>query len=175
MATAVFFHAHPDDEAIATGGTMRLLARASHRVVVVCATDGARGKPAGPDGSGGPEGSGDDPPDEGVRRGDDLDGGGAGLAAVREAELRASAQILGAHRVEMLGYADSGMEGAPANEDPECFWQADFMEATGRLVRLVRRRRPEVMTIYDPFGGYGHPDHIQVHRVGMAASSAPTT
>ena len=131
MATAVFFHAHPDDEAIATGGTMLLLARAGHRVVVVCATDGARGQPAGPQGLGG------DSSDEGARRGDDLDGGGAGLAAVREAELRASAQILGAHRVEMLGYADSGMDEDPSNDDPECFWQADVSEAAARLAAVL--------------------------------------
>ncbi len=170
MATAVFFHAHPDDEAIATGGTMLLLARAGHRVVVVCATDGARGKPAGPDGSGGPEGSGDDPSDEGVRRGDDLDGDGAGLAAVREAELRASAQILGAHRVEMLGYADSGMEGEPANEDPECFWQADVEEAAARLAAVLAEEGADLLTCYDDQGTYGHPDHIQVHRVGVRAA-----
>lgn len=163
MSTAVFFHAHPDDEAIATGGTMLLLARAGHRVVVVCATDGARGQPAEPDGSG------DDPSDEGVRRGDDLDGG-AGLAAVREAELRASAQILGAHRVEMLGYADSGMEGEPANEDPECFWQADVEEAAARLAAVLAEEGADLLTCYDDQGTYGHPDHIQVHRVGVRAA-----
>lgn len=164
MATAVFFHAHPDDEAIATGGTMLLLARADHRVVVVCATDGARGKPAGPDGSG------VDPSDEGVRRGDDLDGDGAGLAAVREAELRAAARILGAHRVEMLGYADSDMEGEPANEDPECFWQADVEEAAARLAAVLAEEGADLLTCYDEGGTYGHPDHIQVHRVGVRAA-----
>lgn len=59
--------------------------------------------------------------------------------------------------------------GDPANEHPESFWQADFMEATARLVRHIRAYQPEVMIVYDPFGGYGHPDHIQVHRVGVAA------
>lgn len=170
MATAVFFHAHPDDEAIATGGTMLLLARAGHRVVVVCATDGARGRTAGPEGSGGPEGSSDDPSDEGVRRGDDLDGDGAGLAAVREAELRASAQILGAHRVEMLGYADSGMEGDASNDDPECFWQADVEEAAARLAAVLADEGADLLTCYDEGGTYGHPDHVQVHRVGVRAA-----
>lgn len=170
MATAVFFHAHPDDEAIATGGTMLLLARAGHRVVVVCATDGARGQPAGPQGLGGPEGAGDDPSDEGARCGDDLDGGGAGLAAVREAELRASAQILGAHRVEMLGYADSGMDGDPSNDDPECFWQADVSEAAARLAAVLAEEGADLLTCYDDQGTYGHPDHVQVHRVGVRAA-----
>ena len=61
----------------------------------------------------------------------------------------------------MMGWED--------NFHPDCFWQADFMEATGRLVRLIRKHRPDIVTIYDPFGGYGHPDHIQVHRIGIAA------
>ena len=170
MATAVFFHAHPDDEAIATGGTMLLLARAGHRVVVVCATDGARGQPAGPQGLGGPEGAGDDPSDEGARCGDDLDGGGAGLAAVREAELRASARILGAHRVEMLGYADSGMDEDPSNDAPECFWQADVSEAAARLAAVLAEEGADLLTCYDEGGTYGHPDHVQVHRVGVRAA-----
>jgi LmbE family N-acetylglucosaminyl deacetylase len=61
------------------------------------------------------------------------------------------------------------MMGTEANQHKNAFWNADLFEATGRLVRLIRRYQPEVMTIYDPFGGYGHPDHIQVHRVGLAA------
>ncbi len=155
MAVAVFFHAHPDDEAIATGGTMRLLARAGHRVVVVCATDGARGRPAG--------GAADDP------AGSDSASGAADLAAVREAELRAAARILGAHRVEMLGYADSGMDGDPANDDPECFWQADVEEAAGRLAAVLSEEGADLLTCYDDQGTYGHPDHVQVHRVGVRA------
>lgn len=181
MATAVFFHAHPDDEAIATGGTMLLLARAGHRVVVVCATDGARGRPVAPEGSGDDlAGIGDDP----IARGDDLAApevsgadpagddlsGGADLAAVREAELRAAARILGARRVEMLGYADSGMDGDPSNEDPECFWQADVEEAAGRLAAVLAEEGADLLTCYDDQGTYGHPDHIQVHRVGVRAA-----
>lgn len=176
MATAVFFHAHPDDEAIATGGTMLLLARAGHRVVVVCATDGARGRPATPEGSGDDlAGIGDDP----IARGDGLDAsegsgddpsGGADLAAVREAELRAAARILGARRVEMLGYADSGMDGDPSNGDPDCFWQADVEEAAGRLAAILAEEGADLLTCYDDQGTYGHPDHIQVHRVGVRAA-----
>ncbi len=61
------------------------------------------------------------------------------------------------------------MMGSEANGRADSFWQADFMEATARLIRLFRSYRPEVVTVYDPFGGYGHPDHINVHRVGVAA------
>ena len=61
------------------------------------------------------------------------------------------------------------MMGAADNDHPESFWNAPFMEATGRLVQLIRRYQPEVVTAYDPYGGYGHPDHIQVHRIGTAA------
>ena len=177
MATAVFFHAHPDDEAIATGGTMLLLARAGHRVVVVCATDGARGRPAAPEGSGDDlAGTGDDP----IARGDGLAapewssadpaGDGTDLAAVREAELRAAARILGARRVEMLGYADSGMDGDPSNDDPECFWQADVEEAAAKLAAILAEEGADLLTCYDDQGTYGHPDHIQVHRVGVRAA-----
>ena len=91
------------------------------------------------------------------------------LGDIREAELRSACGLLGVTTVELLGYRDSGMAGTPENEHPGAFCRADFMEAVGRLVRLIRRHRPEVMTAYDAFGGYGHPDHIQVHRVGTAA------
>ncbi|MEM7140141.1 MAG: PIG-L family deacetylase [Actinomycetota bacterium] len=147
MATAVFFHAHPDDEAIATGGVMIQAARDGHRVVLVCATDGAVGEPA--------EGS---VPD------------GSTLADVRLAELRDAGEILGASRVEWLGYGDSGMENEPTNDDPDCFWQADVEEAAERLAAILRDERADVLTVYDHHGGYGHPDHIQVHRVGHRAA-----
>ena len=153
MATAVFFHAHPDDEAIATGGTMLLASRAGHRVVLVCATDGARGETPGLDGQDGQEGA------------DGID-----LAAVRAAELRAAAEILEVHRVEMLGFGDSGMAGDPANDDPGCFWQADEDEAAERLAAVLRDERADLLTCYDANGNYGHPDHIKVHQVGVRAA-----
>ena len=161
MATAVFFHAHPDDEAIITGGTMLLASRAGHRVVVVCATDGALGAAPVPAAdadadAGGGGGEGDQPID---------------LAALREQELRDSAEILGARRVEVLGYRDSGMAGDPANDDPECFWQADQSEAAERLAAILREEGADLLTCYDDNGGYGHPDHIQVHRVGVRAAA----
>jgi LmbE family N-acetylglucosaminyl deacetylase len=80
-----------------------------------------------------------------------------------------AAEVLGITHHEFLGYRDSGMMGTNDNEHPDSFWSAGFMEATARLVHLIRRYQPEVVVAYDPFGGYGHPDHIQVNRVGTAA------
>ena len=81
-----------------------------------------------------------------------------------------SAEILGAERVEFLGYTDSGMMGEPTNDDPGCFWQADVEVAAARLAGLLRDEAVDVLTIYDDHGLYGHPDHIQVHRVGRRAA-----
>ena len=147
MATLVCFHAHPDDEAIATGGTMLLANRAGHRVVLVLATKGEQGEPV-----------------EGV-----LDSGES-LGDRRTTEAQASGEILGAHRVEFLGYEDSGMVDQPANDNPDCFWQADVNEAATRLAAILQEEQADVVTVYDPHGGYGHPDHIQVHRVGIEAA-----
>ncbi|NNE74895.1 MAG: GlcNAc-PI de-N-acetylase [Acidimicrobiales bacterium] len=148
MATAVFFHAHPDDEAIATGGTMALAAEAGHRVVLVLATQGEQGEPI-----------------EGVLA------DGEQLGDRRAAEVADAAAILGVHRYEFLGYRDSGMMGEPTNDEPDCFWQADLDEAADRLADILREESADVLTVYDSHGGYGHPDHIQVHRVGIEAAT----
>jgi LmbE family N-acetylglucosaminyl deacetylase len=147
MATLVCFHAHPDDESIATGGTMKLAARDGHRVVLVLATRGEQGEP-----------------EPGV-----LDEGEQ-LWERRVVESHTAAELLGVDRVEFLGYEDSGMIGEPTNENPACFWQADVEEASQRLASLLREVDADVLTIYDSHGGYGHPDHIQVHRVGKRAA-----
>src|SRR5699024_2165223 len=73
-------------------------------------------------------------------------------------------------RVEVLGYVDSGMMGEPSNDAPWCFWQADVEAAAQRLATVLADEAPDAFTIYDDHGGYGHPDHIQVHRVGMRAA-----
>lgn len=91
------------------------------------------------------------------------------LAEVRADEIADAMKILGVGEQQFLGYRDSGMMGEDSNFHPDSFWQADFDAAVGRVIRHIRRFRPDVMTIYDPYGGYGHPDHIQVHRVGLAA------
>jgi len=148
MPGLLAFHAHPDDEVTSTGGTLARYAAAGEQVVVVTATDGSEGE---------------------VHNYDNPDEVKARLAAVRAGEIAAALAILGVEHHEFLGYRDSGMMGEEANRQPDCFWAADFEEAVGRMVRLIRGYRPDVMTIYDPFGGYGHPDHIQVHRVGLAA------
>ena len=146
MATAVFFHAHPDDEAIATGGTMARMAADGHRVVLITATRGELGEV--PDGI--------------------LDPGQT-LAERRADELAAACAVLGVARHEYLGYGDSGMAGEDSNNDPGCFWQADVEEAAERLAAILRSENAEVLTAYDENGNYGHPDHIQVHRVGLRA------
>lgn len=147
MATMVNFHAHPDDEAIATSGTMMKAADDGHRVVLVVATKGEQGEPA--PGALGP---------------------GETLGERRAAETLEAAKIIGAHRVEFLGYEDSGMAGDEANDNPASFWQADFDEAVERLARILVEESADVLTVYDDHGGYGHPDHIQVHRVGVDAA-----
>lgn len=148
MSGLLAFHAHPDDEVISTGGVLAKYGEQGHHVVVVTATDGAEGE---------------------VHNYDDPDPIKDRLAEVRADEIAAALRILGVANHSFLGYRDSGMMGTDANRHAQAFWRADFMEATARLVSLIRRHQPEVMIVYDPFGGYGHPDHIQVHRVGVAA------
>jgi LmbE family N-acetylglucosaminyl deacetylase len=146
VGTIVSFHAHPDDESIATGGTLARAAAAGHRVVLVFATRGELGEP--------------------VPR---VLEPGEMLAIRRSAECYASAAALGAKRVEFLGFTDSGMMGEPSNNAPYCFWQANVEHAARRLAVILDEEEPDVLTTYDDNGGYGHPDHIQVHRVGRRA------
>ncbi len=147
MATIVSFHAHPDDESIATGGTLARASDAGHRVVLVFGTRGELGEPVA-----------------GVLA------EGEQLTLRRTAEVYASAAVLGVHRVEFLGYTDSGMIGEATNDVPWCFWQADVEHASRRLAAILEEEQPDVLTVYDDNGGYGHPDHIQVHRVGVRAA-----
>jgi LmbE family N-acetylglucosaminyl deacetylase len=130
------------------GGTLADYAGQGIPVTVVTATRGEAGE---------------------IHNRDDVDEAQPILGEIREAEQRAACEILGVEDLEYLGFRDSGMMGTPDNAHRESFWSADFMDAVGRLVRVIRSRRPDVVTAYDPFGGYGHPDHIQVHRVGTAA------
>jgi LmbE family N-acetylglucosaminyl deacetylase len=150
--TIVSFHAHPDDEAIIVGGTLARAADAGHRVVLVFATRGEFGEVA-----------------DGVLAPDEP------LGVRREAEARSAAEILGAARVEFLGYRDSGMAGTPENAMPGAFASADVDEAADRLATILREEDAEVLTAYDERGGYEHPDHIQVHRVGVRAAQLAAT
>jgi len=152
MATVVFLHAHPDDECILTGGTMAQLAAAGHRVVLVAATRGENGEV--------PEG---------------FLPAGETLGERRTGELQAAADVLGVSRLEFLGYMDSGMMGEPANDADDCFWRADIDEAAGRLAAILEQEAASALVVYDKNGGYGHPDHIQVNRVGVRAGEMAGT
>ena len=147
--TLMTVHAHPDDETIGTGGVMAKAVADGHRVVLVTCTRGEMGDIVVPD---------LDTPDNHRR-----------LGEIRAAELEAAMGELGVTEWENLGYRDSDMMGRPGNLDPRCLWQADLDEAIGRIVWLVRRYRPDVMTTYNEFGGYGHPDHIRSHQVAVGA------
>ncbi|MEU7475900.1 PIG-L family deacetylase [Lentzea sp. NPDC042327] len=151
MATLVTFHAHPDDECIVTGGVMRKASDEGHRVVLVVATRGESGEVP-----------------------DFLDEGEE-LWERRVRETHAAAELLGVHRVEFLGYRDSGMMGDELNDRPGSFWTADVEEAAHKLAAILREEDAKAFTTYDSFGGYGHPDHIQVHRVGMRAAEIAGT
>ncbi len=152
MATLVYLHPQPHDPCNACGGVFRKAADAGHRVVLVVATRGEEGQI--PDG---------------------LLADGEELWQHRVAETRASADILGVQQVEFLGYRDSGMMGAPANYRPGSLWTTPVEEAAQRLAELLRATQADVLTCYDDNGGYGHPDHIQVHRVGMRAAELAGT
>lgn len=153
--TVVFFHAHPDDEALLTSGTMAKLAGLGHRVVLVVATAGESGLAA-----------------------DRLRAGGR-LGDTRTAELRSSAEALGVSRVELLGYADSGLATEPTPPPPfgrlPRLADADVPEAAGRVAEILTEERAAVLTSYDANGGYGHPDHVAVHRIGALAAQLAGT
>ena len=148
MATLVCFHAHPDDEAIATGGVMAAAAAAGHRVVLVTATRGEHGEPV-----------------PGVLR------DGEQLWERRVVETRLAGDILGAERVEFLGYVDSGMMGEPTNDHPDCFWQADVDDAAERRAAILREVEADVLTLHDAHGVYGPPDVNPARQIfGQGAS-----
>jgi len=148
-------HAHPDDETIGTGATMAKYAAEHALVTLVTCTLGEEGEVLVP----GLEHLAADRDD--------------GLGQHRIGELAAAMEALGVQDHRFLGgpgrWRDSGMMGTPANERPDCFWRADLAEATRELVSIVRETRPQVVVTYDENGGYGHPDHIQAHRVAVAA------
>jgi LmbE family N-acetylglucosaminyl deacetylase len=150
--TLMAVHAHPDDEVLSTGGVLARYAEEGIRTVLVTCTGGEQGD--GPDG---------------VKPGEP----GHDEAAVRErrlAELRDSVAHLGIEHVELLGYRDSGMAGWDANDDKDVFSNVPIEESTARLVALMEHYRPQVVVTYDENGAYGHPDHIQAHRIAVAAA-----
>ena len=148
-------HAHPDDETIGSGATMAKYAAEGAHVTLVTCTRGEEGEILG---------------DEHAHRAAHHDDT---LGEHREIELADAMVELGVTDHRFLGgagkYRDSGMMGTSDNDDPACFWRADLLEASADLVAVIREVRPQVFVTYDDFGGYGHPDHIQAHRVAMYA------
>lgn len=151
----LFVHAHPDDETVGTGATMARYAAAGDHVTLVTCTLGEEGEIHVPALS-----------QLEAAQGDQLGG-------YRLVELERACAALGVADHRFLGgagrYRDSGMMGLPANEHPRAFWQADVDEAASHLVEIIREVRPQVVVTYDTNGGYGHPDHIQSHRVATRA------
>jgi N-acetyl-1-D-myo-inositol-2-amino-2-deoxy-alpha-D-glucopyranoside deacetylase len=148
-------HAHPDDETIETGATMaRYAAEGTHVTLVTC-TLGELGEIIPP------------------RLAHLSAASGGGLGGYRIGELDAACAALGVTDHRFLGgagrFRDSGMMGLPSNDDPRCFWRADVDQAAALLLRVIADVRPQVMITYDQRGYYGHPDHIQAHRVAWRA------
>jgi N-acetyl-1-D-myo-inositol-2-amino-2-deoxy-alpha-D-glucopyranoside deacetylase len=157
-------HAHPDDESIETGATMAAYAAAGARVTLVTCTLGELGEIIPP------------------ALAHLAAGAGGGLGEHRIGELAAACAALGVADHRFLGHPgrwrDSGMMGMASNDDPDCFWRADVAGAAAALAAIIGEVRPQVVITYDENGYYGHPDHIQAHRVtmravGLAAAGPP--
>ncbi len=156
----LFVHAHPDDETIGTGATMAHYAASGAHVTLVTCTIGEEGEIHVPALA-------------------QLEAAQADqLGGFRITELAAACAALGVTDHRVLGgaghYRDSGMMGRPANDHPRCFWKADLDEAAKLMLEVIDEIRPQVVVTYDPNGGYGHPDHIQSHRVAMRAVEMAT-
>ena len=149
MATIVFFHAHPDDEASSTAGSMARAAALGHRVVVVFATHGEHGQVP-----------------------DDL-ADGETLTDRRRREAMASAAVLGISRVEWLGYSDSGMTGWDQNGHPDAFHQAGLLEAGLKLASILDREAADIVVGYDWHGGYGRPRASTNTRPAAKTTAGP--
>jgi len=157
IKSLLLVHAHPDDETINNGATMAMYAAAGYHVTLVTCTRGEEGEIL--------------VPELAHLAADQEDG----LAPIREVELANAMAALGVTDHRFLGapdhrYRDSGMMGTPPNDRPDVFWQADLESAARDLVRIILEVKPQVLVTYDDFGGYGHPDHIQAHRVAMRAA-----
>lgn len=153
-------HAHPDDEASKGASTVAMYHGQGVRTVLVCCTGGEEGDLQNP--ALRAEGQ----PFHGLTPEQER----SLLVELRPSELARSAEAIGFDLVEMLGYRDSGMPDSEANSHPECFWQADIDAATGRLVEIIRRERPQVILTYsDDQRGYPHPDHLRVHDISVLA------
>ncbi|MBI4267737.1 MAG: PIG-L family deacetylase [Chloroflexi bacterium] len=147
--TLLFVGAHPDDETFGIGSTLAQYATAGVKVYYACATRGEAGTVA-----------------------TELMRGYATIADLRWAELTCAAQVLGLTDVIYLGYRDSGMPGSVDNKHPEALIAAPLEQIAGRIVKVIRQLKPEVIITSDPSGGYGHPDHIAIHKATIKALQA---
>lgn len=138
-------YAHPDDEQ-GISGSFAKYARLGTNTTLICATRGEVGEIA-----------------------PGVDATPETLGQVREGEMRCAAAKIGLRHLYMLDYRDSGMVGTPQNEDKKNLHQADLMDVTARVTKIVREQKPQVMVTFDPWGGYGHPDHIQIHKATLMA------
>jgi LmbE family N-acetylglucosaminyl deacetylase len=148
--TLMAVHAHPDDEASTTGGILAKYAAEGIRTVLVTCTNGELG---------------DLPTAKPGEEGHVVED----VVTMRLAELRESCKVLGVQHLELLGYHDSGMMGWDSNDAPGSFWSMPVDEAAAPLVELIDKYQPDVVVTYDDYGFYGHPDHIQAHRITLAA------
>ena len=147
--TLLAVYAHPDDEVLGAGGALAMAAASGVRVAIVVATRGEAGEIQRP-GTATPE----------------------TLPQVREQEMRCSAQALGVSELVFLDYRDSGVEGAPDNEHPDALVNARPAQIQQQLVAIIRRLRPQAAITFEPYGGYGHPDHKAIHNHTLAALDA---
>jgi LmbE family N-acetylglucosaminyl deacetylase len=144
--TLLAIYAHPDDEAFGTGGSLSRYAASGVQVGLICATRGEVGEISDPSFA---------TPET--------------LGEVRESELRCAAETMGVRELIFLNYRDSGMVGTPENQDPRAFINAPADEVVCYLVSAIRRIRPDVVVTFEPNGGYGHPDHIAIHKHTLSA------
>lgn len=142
-------YAHPDDEILGAGGTLAQAAESGSYVAIVVATRGEAGEIQRP-GTATPE----------------------TLPQVREQEMRCSAQTPGISELIFLDYRDSGMPDSPDNEHPDAFVNADASEVQEQLAAIIERLKPDAIITFEPFGGYGHPDHQAINRHTLAALDA---
>lgn len=138
--------AHPDDEAFGMGGTLAHYAKKGAEVTLICATLGEAGMV--------------DPR---------FLQNGQTVAGLREQELRCSAEALGLKDVFLLGYRDSGMQGSPDNTHPQALAAQKLEDVVTKIAQYMRALQPDIVLTFDPFGGYGHPDHIRVHEAATQA------
>jgi N-acetyl-1-D-myo-inositol-2-amino-2-deoxy-alpha-D-glucopyranoside deacetylase len=150
--TLMAVHAHPDDEAIGTGGILAKYAAEGIRTILVYGTRGEAGEILNPEFV---------PPSPGLS-----------IKEIRALELEKALEVLRVESVHFLGYRDSGVAGSPENLHPQAFVRADLKEAAGRLAEIIRRTRPHVIVTYNEKGFYGHPDHIMCNRVTLHAFQA---